>query len=181
MDLGLEALSKVTEHTNKCPKCGRVRYFKSRAGLLKSNRLGISCISCANSIKQGGKGAVLNEKGERFCVKCETYKEESQFYPGMTSFCIPCSNEKSLKYGREVYRYSRHGLTKEEFEQMLDNQQSKCLICEKELDGSSHVDHCHKSGKVRGILCGKCNKGLGQFGDDIELMKKAIKYLEIYG
>lgn len=171
---------KVTEYFNTCPVCQRTRYFNSRGGLLKSNRENKPCISCTNSIKNGGKGAVFNDSGKRKCFQCEEFKNIEEFYGG-TGLCIPCSNKRSLSYGREVYRYSRHGLTKDQFNQMLENQAHKCLICETDIDKTSHIDHCHGTGKIRGILCGKCNKGLGQFEDNIELMKKAIKYLEIYG
>jgi len=180
MDLGLEALSKVTEHTNTCPICEKRRYFKTRDGLLKSNRSNKACISCSNSINNGGKGALFDKEGRRKCFECGDYKELSEYY-GVGGLCKPCSHQRGQVYNKDVYRFSRHGMTKEEFNKMLESQEFKCLICSIEVDVGAHIDHCHKSGKVRGILCGKCNKGLGQFGDDIELMKNAIKYLEIYG
>ena len=61
---------------------------------------------------------------------------------------------------------------------MLDNQGHVCMICKKDInEHSSHIDHSHVTGKVRGILCEKCNKGLGQFDDNIEYLNNAIKYL----
>lgn len=70
---------------------------------------------------------------------------------------------------------------------MLADQNGVCLICSKELIvlGSVEeiqkvacVDHCHKTGKVRGLLCRNCNTGLGSFKDDTDFLKKAIEYLE---
>jgi hypothetical protein len=58
---------------------------------------------------------------------------------------------------------------------------AKCSICGvKEEDNGKRlaVDHCHKTGKVRGLLCDNHNHGIGKFNDDVRLMKKAIKYLE---
>lgn len=54
-----------------------------------------------------------------------------------------------------------------------------CLICfKKETMNKAHaVDHCHVTGKIRGILCYKCNIGLGYFNEDIELLNSALKYL----
>ena len=54
----------------------------------------------------------------------------------------------------------------------------KCAICGSERQGRNHsLDHCHATGKLRGILCNKCNSGLGFFRDRIDLLEKAIAYL----
>ena len=86
-------------------------------------------------------------------------------------------------------RRRAHGVTAEEFLKMVKNQDQKCLICETPmmLKASNErgdkrtflacVDHDHSTGKIRGILCNRCNRAVGMFGDDVNLMKKAIKYL----
>ena len=61
-------------------------------------------------------------------------------------------------------------------EKIYDKQKGKCPLC-LNFEEVLHVDHCHKSGKVRGLLCTRCNKGLGHHKDDVEILKKAIKYL----
>jgi len=64
---------------------------------------------------------------------------------------------------------------------MLAQQDGKCAICGTKSTGkrkSFHVDHCHKTGVVRGLLCGNCNSGIGNLRDDVELLKKSIQYLE---
>ncbi len=69
-------------------------------------------------------------------------------------------------------------------EAMLVAQGNKCSICCVDLERtgttrkSMNIDHCHATGKVRSILCGACNRGLGQFKDDPAVMRKAIAYLE---
>ena len=75
-----------------------------------------------------------------------------------------------------------YGLCKEDFEMMLVEQKNKCIICGFEFTEESkstrpHVDHCHDSGEVRGLLCGNCNAGLGQFKDDTQKLQSAIEYL----
>jgi hypothetical protein len=74
-------------------------------------------------------------------------------------------------------------VTQEQFDQMVENQNGLCLICGKPPSGKGksailHVDHCHDTGKVRGLLCTNCNCGIGFFKDDPELVKKALAYLE---
>lgn len=75
----------------------------------------------------------------------------------------------------------KYGLTLEEYEAMLAKQGGKCAICcTSEWPGRHnrpHVDHCHTTGRVRGILCTSCNSGLGRFRDRIDLLEAAIVYL----
>ncbi len=73
---------------------------------------------------------------------------------------------------------------------MLKKQDGKCAICKKVETSVNKktnkfkdlsVDHCHKTGKIRGLLCSRCNSGLGFFKDDLEIIKNAGLYLEIGG
>lgn len=75
----------------------------------------------------------------------------------------------------------KYGITLIEYNQMLESQNGVCKICEKSglnSSGNLHVDHCHTTNKVRGLLCARCNIALGNLNDDPELFRKAIKYLE---
>jgi hypothetical protein len=76
---------------------------------------------------------------------------------------------------------SLYGLTVEQYEKMITDQKGICLICERhvtECRQRLNVDHDHITGKVRGLLCGPCNAALGIFQDDIEILKRAVAYLE---
>jgi hypothetical protein len=74
------------------------------------------------------------------------------------------------------------GLTLEEYEQLLAAQGGRCAICRSEPGKISlHVDHDHETGKVRGLLCFRCNGGAGQFKEDVELLARAIDYLDSGG
>ena len=72
------------------------------------------------------------------------------------------------------------GITLEQWEAVLEAQGNRCAVCHVDLGnawGDKHTDHCHTSGRFRGILCGRCNTALGLFDDDTERMMSAIKYL----
>jgi hypothetical protein len=83
-------------------------------------------------------------------------------------------------------RFSELGFTQEKYKEMFIMQDGKCAICkeqEREFanDGELKrlsVDHCHKKNKIRELLCSRCNKALGSFKDDVNLLKSAIIYLE---
>lgn len=92
------------------------------------------------------------------------------------------------KKARKKYNLKMYNLTPEEYEQMLKNQDNKCAICNnyqtttkpngeiRDLD----VDHNHKTGKIRGLLCGSCNTGLGLLKEDVLILQNVIKYLLKY-
>ena len=81
-----------------------------------------------------------------------------------------------------------YGITIEDYNRMLNAQGGLCAICgltevaegDKQRVKYLSVDHCHETDEVRGLLCRRCNSGLGFFSDDIKLLHKATNYLESY-
>jgi hypothetical protein len=75
------------------------------------------------------------------------------------------------------------GITEEQYKKLIKDQNNLCAICgksEKEVSNRNKnlsVDHCHKTHKVRGLLCTNCNRAIGLLGDDIGILQKAINYL----
>lgn len=121
------------------------------------------------------------------CSTCKETKEQSEYY-GKKGVCKSCHKKAVKEYRdknpqliKKTNLMRCYGLTLEEFESMREAQGGKCKICGKdekeEYYGTLHVDHCHTTGKVRGLLCKGCNHGLGNFMDSVELMKKGIDYL----
>ena len=90
--------------------------------------------------------------------------------------------EKNRQRLRAWNRKKMSGFTQEDYEQKLIEQDGKCAICKTDNPGKMDwcADHCHKTGHKRGLLCRKCNAGLGHFNDDPELITKAIEYLATY-
>lgn len=75
----------------------------------------------------------------------------------------------------------KFGITLAQYNEMLEKQGGKCKICKadpKTLSKDLAVDHCHNTGKIRGLLCIACNTALGKLKDSPELLRVAISYLE---
>lgn len=73
-----------------------------------------------------------------------------------------------------------YGMTLEDYQTMFEAQGGLCPICLKASDRTLHVDHCHKTGKIRALVCHRCNPGLGHFNDDPAVLRRAADYLEKY-
>lgn len=133
----------------------------------------------------------------RKCWTCKKEKPLEDYYRsknekyGRHGRCIECVKSRILSdpaketknlYNREKGRARRTGFTPEDFSKKLKEQDNKCAICgiDKPMSVNWHADHCHKTKTKRGILCQKCNMGIGLFNDDIETMEKAIIYLNKY-
>jgi hypothetical protein len=111
---------------------------------------------------------------------------------GLSTECKECQNKKYTKLTdqkkreRHILRY--YGMKWGEYKRLYDEQNGKCPICDIPLQflngkkgqrrDSTHVDHCHKTGQIRNLLCNQCNLALGYFADNIIVMEKATKYLK---
>lgn len=89
------------------------------------------------------------------------------------------TDQRNRRY-RKVY-----GITPDQYDAMLTGQGGRCAICGNPPDPNGvraasrlHVDHCHETGRVRGLLCSRCNQGLGYFRDDENLLLAAVRYLK---
>ena len=113
---------------------------------------------------------------ERRCVACKVTRPIKDFYPspgrpgGYDYRCRICKSDNQSKY-------RKYGLSYDDFEALVAKQEGKCAICNVHKGNTLVVDHCHKSGKVRGLLCSGCNTGLGLLGDTRENLHKALRYL----
>lgn len=77
---------------------------------------------------------------------------------------------------RAAHLKRTYGITLEEYDAMYLKQKGLCAICQKSF-AKLFIDHCHKTEKIRGLLCVKCNAGIGQFEDNVEFIKRALEYL----
>ncbi|WP_396189879.1 endonuclease VII domain-containing protein [Flavobacterium sp.] len=130
-------------------------------------------------------------EGFKKCYVCREIKSHEEFSmnrsrsDGLQTYCKHCGKERQSKW----YYKRAHGITLEERDELLVKQDGKCAICGnntqfklKKGHGSNIgdeavVDHCHESLKIRGVLCGFCNTGLGAFKDNIKSLLNAVDYL----
>ena len=131
------------------------------------------------------------------CRDCGEEKPLDEFYndkqtkDGKHSYCKPCHSarrrawdranpEKAAENKRRNNLKREYDITLEQFDEMLAEQGGCCAACgttEPGGSGTFHVDHCHDSGEVRGLLCHNCNRGLGFLGDDLDGVMNMVYYL----
>ncbi|MGR7027288.1 endonuclease VII domain-containing protein [Geodermatophilus sp. URMC 62] len=131
---------------------------------------------------------VVVPEGHKRCPDCGTVLPLSSFgrnaaaSSGLNSYCRPCHNARGRaskeKVGgsRTYHLRRRYGITAEEVDAMFAEQGGRCAICRRAP--ALHVDHDHRSGEVRALLCFRCNGGLGQFKDDPATLRAAARYVE---
>lgn len=131
------------------------------------------------------------------CSTCKQYKPVENFNKnrsnktGLHNQCREC--QKLWKPSPEALAISRQktrewnrkkvsGFTPEDFKNKLTEQEGKCAVCGTSDSGPTdwHADHDHKTGQKRGVLCHKCNTGLGLFNDNTDTLERAIMYLNQY-
>jgi len=131
------------------------------------------------------KEQILHDEGQT-CCGCNTFRSLSCFHGSiekntLSSRCRDCISANFLRY--------RYNISLSEFIELRESQKDACKICGCRLEISKNsslrskkvaVDHCHRTGLVRGLLCFACNTGLGHFRDDLTLLKSAITYLSTF-
>jgi hypothetical protein len=144
------------------------------------------------------------------CNRCNQEKPKSDFFlnskrsDGIQTYCKPCH----LEYGRERYANpeaferrkmnrdlykerrkqssrkwylkSTHNITEDQYAKLFNEGSEQCWICKQFTEYSLNVDHNHQTGQIRGLLCGKCNRALGLFQDNKNIIRAAAKYLESF-
>lgn len=134
---------------------------------------------------------LFNKRTMRKCKECGKRREITQAALRTTPFdyCSPqcfgtsqrdpeakgLSSKRFARYKNLKYQY---GMTLEDYDEMVEKQSGCCAICSDKPKKTLHVDHDHKTGDIRGLLCSKCNQGLGMLGDNKKGIAKALAYLE---
>ena len=123
----------------------------------------------------------------KICKDCNERKPVSDFYKTgkyYVSYCKPCCSVRSKvwrdsnkEYRQAYFREQQLGITKKQYDLQFFLQSGACAICHEEVDYALCADHDHDTGKFRGLLCKKCNFGLGYFKDNVTRLQSAVEYL----
>ena len=135
----------------------------------------------------------------KYCSGCDQNKTVEEFWKnntkpdGLQSRCKVCwkrltdkrrngpKREEELRQRKNRHLVNYYGISLEEYESILARQGGKCAICHEPESMPRRklvVDHCHRTGRVRGLLCGRCNLALGMLEDRLDLMESAVLYLK---
>ncbi|RBY84752.1 endonuclease domain-containing protein [Blastococcus sp. TF02A-26] len=177
-----------------CPHCGRhlpsAEFGRNRA---QADGLSFYCLECnrernrrwyRESRRKLGREVRDHSwipDGYRWCPTCERavahadYTRNARSASGFGSRCKRCHSAANA----DGYFYRQYGLTKSAIAALRDMQGDRCAIC-RDLH-PQHLDHDHSSGRVRQLLCQRCNHGLGLFRDDPPLLREAARYVERHG
>lgn len=197
-DFGRSARSKDGLRSH-CKQCGRAR---SAAARVKRPKLRRNCSHCEAEFQH------VNPKQIYCSPRCKGLAHEEQRSARAAQAparrCA-CGAEVSTRVGKPVCPGCRkdprsnaverersrtlrkYGLSVADWDAMLARQDGRCAICRTDRPGGRgeqwHIDHCHETGDVRGLLCHNCNVGLGNFGDDPGRLLAAMAYLgaQIHG
>ena len=110
------------------------------------------------------------------CKKCHNIYVREVWYPKNKQKQIASSNRWKSKNKMRI-KAKIYNLSEEELQNLFDKSNNKCNICLDSFEETLFVDHSHETGKVRGLLCRKCNMALGVINDDVQILKNMIQYL----
>ncbi|WP_433731005.1 endonuclease VII domain-containing protein [Actinoplanes sp. CA-051413] len=183
-------------------KCNWAASNAARAEARRLKRVGRTCEFCGGPIPETvavnatmcSEACRLKVQGKRAAARKKAARQAAippcRFCGGVipvgshaaTRYCSKECRRKALLPGAVISeRKRKYGVTAVRFAELLAEQDGMCAICRTATPGGSgswHVDHCHASQVVRGLLCHDCNLALGNFKDNVANMRAAINYLE---
>lgn len=177
----IEAGSK-TYIGNPC-KCGCNEKYVSSYG----------CIAC--TLARNDKEYIKKySKSDKAKLRSKEYVEKIKQDGKISEYNVKWRNGTGKGHAKEYYDNNKdiwkdrqlkrtYNITLEQYNKLLQEQNHCCNICgahESNFKKSLAVDHCHNTGVVRGLLCKNCNTGIGNFYDNVDIMKRAIEYIMRY-
>ncbi len=128
-------------------------------------------------LKARRKRNYLKKREDRLAYRKEYYEKNKEHIIKKSCDWAKDNPEKR----KRNYLKSTYNISLEDYKLMMENQQERCFCCGKHKDDLTKglfVDHCHETGRVRGLLCATCNLAIGYVNDDISILENMIKYLK---
>lgn len=170
-------------------RCGRCKELKDEGEFSPSyrGRNGTWCRACFAAFSRGEPGAKPLHDARK-CVECGAMFHPKTLKANSLGLCSRACKEMARKKSgaaRAGHLLRKYGITTEDYDRMLAEQGGGCAVCgatpteqKAKYRTFLHVDHCHDTGAVRGLLCGEHNLLIGRFNDDPALLRKAADYIE---
>lgn len=161
-----------------CAKCkvnkNFIEFYKNRS---TTDGFQAYCNPCKNLVDKKPRTDEIRAKDrERYKRRIATPEGKAKLFAADTRYK---QSEHGKSAARTRYLRRAYSIDSTTYMQLLDAQSGRCAICEKRPDSRRlHVDYHHKSKKIRGLLCGKCNQAIGLLNEDLKLFDAAKKYLE---
>lgn len=175
-------------------RCFRCKAEKSVAEFHKNKRtkdgLSCQCKPCAISARRQYRIDNLEEVLAKERAQSVRYRAENR---EKVLAGLKVQAKKNPLARLRLQMKAKYGITETEYTEFYSKQDGRCGICKTNLVSQfdptrdffrnskdlARVDHCHETGKVRGLLCGQCNTGLGLLGDNVSTIQRAIRYLHV--
>ena len=147
----------------RCNDCGESKPLDEfHRNVRKKDGHNLICKACANARTRGWRKA-HPERAEKNRADTRRW------------------NEENPDYRRRQMLQSKYGIAPEQYDALLSVQDGRCACCGTNEAGGQwgtfHVDHCHDTGRIRGLLCNRCNTAIGLFGDTVEGVDMAAAYM----
>jgi hypothetical protein len=174
-----------------CTVCKMVKPYDQYGSHKRTlNSLNPQCKDCVNVRSAADYQKSIDVRRKQHKEYYENHKQESRARSEKRNILKHDDIKHWYKENHKKYkqlhaakaRFRIYGLTEDDYRKMLEEQKNKCLICESDFTAKGpQIDHCHKTGKVRGILCSLCNTAIGKLKDSVEIITRAAKYVETEG
>ena len=137
---------------------------------------------CKHGHEFNSENTYRDNKNRRYCKLCRSRWAKDNI--GKKRIYYKKWYDKWSKVPNNVWNKtirSNYGITSDNYREIYEKQEGRCAICRNDIKFRTkytHIDHNHHTGKVRGLLCNKCNTGLGKFNDDLKILQSALDYIK---